>query len=69
MVNDITAELRRHRLVAIVRGRDRAASVRTALALADEGISLIEVSLSGADALRVIEEVAGAASGSAPGRC
>ncbi|GGV30215.1 aldolase [Actinomadura cremea] len=53
-------ELRRHRLVAIVRGRDGAASVRTALALADEGISLIEVSLSGADALRVIEEVAGA---------
>ncbi|WP_245592631.1 bifunctional 4-hydroxy-2-oxoglutarate aldolase/2-dehydro-3-deoxy-phosphogluconate aldolase [Actinomadura rifamycini] len=65
MVNDekttadrMLGDLRRHRLVAIVRGRDRAASVRTALALADEGIALVEVSLSGADALRVIEEVA-----------
>ncbi|WP_285494186.1 bifunctional 4-hydroxy-2-oxoglutarate aldolase/2-dehydro-3-deoxy-phosphogluconate aldolase [Actinomadura sp. NBRC 104425] len=55
--------LRRHRLVAIVRGADRAASVRTALVLAEAGIPLIEVSLSGRDALGAIEDIARAAGG------
>jgi 2-dehydro-3-deoxyphosphogluconate aldolase/(4S)-4-hydroxy-2-oxoglutarate aldolase len=49
--------LRDERLVAIVRGRDTDASVRTCLALAEEGIRLIEVSMTTNDALRVIETV------------
>ncbi|WP_433234572.1 bifunctional 4-hydroxy-2-oxoglutarate aldolase/2-dehydro-3-deoxy-phosphogluconate aldolase [Actinomadura nitritigenes] len=61
----IAAELGRRRLVAIVRGPDPAAAVRTALTLAEEGVALIEVSLSGAGALDVIEEVAGKAAGAA----
>nr|BFE37586.1 bifunctional 4-hydroxy-2-oxoglutarate aldolase/2-dehydro-3-deoxy-phosphogluconate aldolase [Actinomadura rugatobispora] len=56
--------LRRHRLVAVVRGSDRAASVRTALVLAEEGVPLIEVSLSGRDALGAIEDIARAVGGS-----
>ncbi|GAA2435143.1 bifunctional 4-hydroxy-2-oxoglutarate aldolase/2-dehydro-3-deoxy-phosphogluconate aldolase [Actinomadura vinacea] len=59
----LLAELRRHRLVAVIRGSDRAASVRTALALAEEGVPLIEVSLSGHDALGAIEDIARAAGG------
>jgi 2-dehydro-3-deoxyphosphogluconate aldolase / (4S)-4-hydroxy-2-oxoglutarate aldolase len=50
--------IREHRLVAIVRGRDADASVRTCLALAEEGVRLIEVSLTTKDALLVIETVA-----------
>jgi 2-dehydro-3-deoxyphosphogluconate aldolase / (4S)-4-hydroxy-2-oxoglutarate aldolase len=46
--------LRSHRLLAIVRGRDREAALRTVLALADSGVRLIEVSLTSADALAVI---------------
>ncbi|MCW8096853.1 bifunctional 4-hydroxy-2-oxoglutarate aldolase/2-dehydro-3-deoxy-phosphogluconate aldolase [Streptomyces tauricus] len=52
---DLRAALTAHRLVAIVRGDDPEAAVRTVLALAEEGIELIEVSLSGKDALSVIE--------------
>ncbi|MEU3984438.1 bifunctional 4-hydroxy-2-oxoglutarate aldolase/2-dehydro-3-deoxy-phosphogluconate aldolase [Streptomyces sp. NPDC026672] len=52
---DLQAALAVHRLVAIVRGDDPEAALRTVLALADEGIELIEVSLSGKDALGVIE--------------
>ncbi|MBG6087042.1 bifunctional 4-hydroxy-2-oxoglutarate aldolase/2-dehydro-3-deoxy-phosphogluconate aldolase [Actinomadura viridis] len=51
-------ELRNRRLVAIIRGSDPAASVRTALTLAEEGVHLVEVSLSGRDGLAVIEEIA-----------
>ncbi|MET8769407.1 bifunctional 4-hydroxy-2-oxoglutarate aldolase/2-dehydro-3-deoxy-phosphogluconate aldolase [Streptomyces sp. NPDC004658] len=51
---DLRAALADRRLVAIVRGSDADAALRTVLALAKEGIDLIEVSLSGADALRVI---------------
>ncbi|MEV0209332.1 bifunctional 4-hydroxy-2-oxoglutarate aldolase/2-dehydro-3-deoxy-phosphogluconate aldolase [Streptomyces sp. NPDC050788] len=53
---DLRAALAAHRLVAIVRGDDPAAALRTVLALADEGIELIEVSLTGKDALTVIEQ-------------
>ncbi|AWW41329.1 MULTISPECIES: bifunctional 4-hydroxy-2-oxoglutarate aldolase/2-dehydro-3-deoxy-phosphogluconate aldolase [Streptomyces] len=52
---DLRAALAAHRLIAIVRGSDPEAAVRTVLALADEGVELIEVSLSGEDALSVIE--------------
>ncbi|MCX4911531.1 bifunctional 4-hydroxy-2-oxoglutarate aldolase/2-dehydro-3-deoxy-phosphogluconate aldolase [Streptomyces sp. NBC_00878] len=52
---DLRAALAAHRLVAIIRGTDPQAAVHTVLALADEGVELIEVSLSGADALSVIE--------------
>ncbi|RKN40396.1 bifunctional 4-hydroxy-2-oxoglutarate aldolase/2-dehydro-3-deoxy-phosphogluconate aldolase [Streptomyces hoynatensis] len=65
---DITAfetRLREERLAAVVRGRDAAAALRAVLALAEEGIGLIEVSLTTADACRVIadavRETAGAA--------
>lgn len=52
---DLKAALVAHRLVAIVRGGDAEASLRTVLTLAEEGIELIEVSLTGKDALTVIE--------------
>jgi 2-dehydro-3-deoxyphosphogluconate aldolase / (4S)-4-hydroxy-2-oxoglutarate aldolase len=46
--------LRTHRLLAIVRGPDRAAALASVLTLADAGIALIEVSLTGAGALDTI---------------
>lgn len=52
---DLQAALAAHRLVAIVRGDDPEGAIRTVLTLADEGVELIEVSLSGKDALSVIE--------------
>ncbi|MFE7171452.1 bifunctional 4-hydroxy-2-oxoglutarate aldolase/2-dehydro-3-deoxy-phosphogluconate aldolase [Streptomyces sp. NPDC057616] len=53
---DLRAALAAHRLVAIVRGDDPAAALRTVLALAEEGVELIEVSLTGKDALTVVEQ-------------
>lgn len=50
--------LTRHRLVAIIRGSDPDASVATAIALVEEGIQLLEVSLTSADALGVLERIA-----------
>ena len=47
----LLAALRRDRLVAIVRGRDREATVAAALTLVECGITTVEISLSGADAL------------------
>jgi 2-dehydro-3-deoxyphosphogluconate aldolase/(4S)-4-hydroxy-2-oxoglutarate aldolase len=52
---DLRAALTAHRLLAIVRKDDPDAALRTVLALADEGIELIEVSLTGRSALSVIE--------------
>ncbi|MFF2845981.1 bifunctional 4-hydroxy-2-oxoglutarate aldolase/2-dehydro-3-deoxy-phosphogluconate aldolase [Streptomyces sp. NPDC058001] len=52
---DFITALKRERLVAIVRGSDADASFRTVMTLAESGIPLIEVSLSGTDSLRVIE--------------
>jgi 2-dehydro-3-deoxyphosphogluconate aldolase / (4S)-4-hydroxy-2-oxoglutarate aldolase len=46
--------LRSRRLLAIIRGTDPGAAVRSALTLAEEGVSLIEVSLTTADAFGVI---------------
>ncbi|MGA5317558.1 bifunctional 4-hydroxy-2-oxoglutarate aldolase/2-dehydro-3-deoxy-phosphogluconate aldolase [Streptomyces pseudogriseolus] len=51
---DLEAALGTHRLLAIVRGGDADASLNTVLTLAEEGVELIEVSLTGADALTVI---------------
>ena len=51
---DLRAALTAHRLVAIVRGEDPDAALRTVLALAEEGVALIEVSLAAPDALAVI---------------
>ncbi|WP_055590486.1 bifunctional 4-hydroxy-2-oxoglutarate aldolase/2-dehydro-3-deoxy-phosphogluconate aldolase [Peterkaempfera griseoplana] len=51
---DLLTELRAHRLLAIVRGSDPDAALTTVLTLAEEGVTLIEVSLSGRDALDVI---------------
>ncbi|MFG2137576.1 bifunctional 4-hydroxy-2-oxoglutarate aldolase/2-dehydro-3-deoxy-phosphogluconate aldolase [Streptomyces sp. NPDC048650] len=52
---DFSAALRAERLVAIIRGEDAEASFRTVMALAEEGVPLVEVSLSGRDALTVIQ--------------
>lgn len=46
--------LRTHRLMAIVRGLDPEATLASVLTLADTGIALIEVSLTGTDALGTI---------------
>jgi 2-dehydro-3-deoxyphosphogluconate aldolase/(4S)-4-hydroxy-2-oxoglutarate aldolase len=51
---NILDALRSRRLLAIIRGTDPDAAVRSALTLADEGISLIEVSLTTPDAFGVI---------------
>ncbi|MFI6348793.1 bifunctional 4-hydroxy-2-oxoglutarate aldolase/2-dehydro-3-deoxy-phosphogluconate aldolase [Streptomyces sp. NPDC050560] len=51
---DFPTALRSHRLIAIVRGTDAEASLRTVLTLAECGVGIIEVSLSGTDALEVI---------------
>ncbi|MBY8879337.1 bifunctional 4-hydroxy-2-oxoglutarate aldolase/2-dehydro-3-deoxy-phosphogluconate aldolase [Actinacidiphila acidipaludis] len=53
---DLLTALRTHRLVAIVRGADPDAALRSVLALVEEGVPLVEVSLSGRDALDVIAQ-------------
>jgi 2-dehydro-3-deoxyphosphogluconate aldolase/(4S)-4-hydroxy-2-oxoglutarate aldolase len=53
---DLLSSLRQQRVVAIVRGRDVKASIAAALALAEEGLVLMEVSLSGAEPWEVIEQ-------------
>ncbi|MFI5673386.1 bifunctional 4-hydroxy-2-oxoglutarate aldolase/2-dehydro-3-deoxy-phosphogluconate aldolase [Streptomyces cellulosae] len=45
-----------HRLLAIVRGKDTTAALRTVLTLAEEGVAAIEVSLNTAEALTVIRQ-------------
>ncbi|MVU78249.1 bifunctional 4-hydroxy-2-oxoglutarate aldolase/2-dehydro-3-deoxy-phosphogluconate aldolase [Nocardia sp. ET3-3] len=47
-------DLRRERLVAIIRGKDADASLRTVTTLVAEGVPLVEVSLTGVGALEVI---------------
>lgn len=56
---DFTTALRDERLVAIVRGNDPDAAFRTVLTLVEAGLPLVEVSLSGADALGVIGRARG----------
>ncbi|MFF9144933.1 bifunctional 4-hydroxy-2-oxoglutarate aldolase/2-dehydro-3-deoxy-phosphogluconate aldolase [Streptomyces sp. NPDC014861] len=54
--SDLLSALRTRRVVAIVRGGDGAAALDTVLTLVRHGIDLVEVSLSGADALDVIRD-------------
>lgn len=56
---DFLAALTASRLVAIVRGRDLRATVAAALTIVEEGIALVEISLTGAGALDALREVAG----------
>ncbi|WP_329379079.1 bifunctional 4-hydroxy-2-oxoglutarate aldolase/2-dehydro-3-deoxy-phosphogluconate aldolase [Streptomyces sp. NBC_01716] len=63
---DLTAALRAHRLVAIVRGDDPDAALGTVLTLIEEGVALVEVSLSGRDALDVIAQARAALGPDAP---
>ncbi|WP_026550149.1 bifunctional 4-hydroxy-2-oxoglutarate aldolase/2-dehydro-3-deoxy-phosphogluconate aldolase [Arthrobacter sp. Br18] len=55
--NQFTRELGAARLLAIVRGNDTQAAVRTAVALVEEGFRYLEVSLNTADAVDVISAV------------
>ncbi|MGW1673091.1 bifunctional 4-hydroxy-2-oxoglutarate aldolase/2-dehydro-3-deoxy-phosphogluconate aldolase [Streptomyces sp. NPDC002324] len=52
----LVESLRRQRLLAIVRGKDPVAALRTVQALVDEGITAVEISLTTADALTVIRQ-------------
>jgi 2-dehydro-3-deoxyphosphogluconate aldolase/(4S)-4-hydroxy-2-oxoglutarate aldolase len=63
---DLLGALRTHRLMAIVRGNDPDAALDTVLALKEEGVALIEVSLSGRDALGVITRARAAIGPDAP---
>lgn len=56
---DLLALLRERRLLAIVRGRHAEAALRTVLTLAEEGVGLIEVSLTTDKALDVISRARG----------
>ncbi|GAA4313012.1 bifunctional 4-hydroxy-2-oxoglutarate aldolase/2-dehydro-3-deoxy-phosphogluconate aldolase [Streptomyces venetus] len=51
---NLVESLRAHRLLAIVRGKDPAAALRTVRTLAEEGIAAVEISLTTTDALTVI---------------
>lgn len=54
---DLAATLRTHRLLAVVRGSDRDATVQAALTLAASGVRLLEISLSGQDAATALAQV------------
>ncbi|SFJ27280.1 bifunctional 4-hydroxy-2-oxoglutarate aldolase/2-dehydro-3-deoxy-phosphogluconate aldolase [Amycolatopsis sacchari] len=62
---DFKELLAHHRLMAIIRGRDADASVRTAEVLVDAGVSLLEVSLTSADALGVLGRITASLGGRA----
>lgn len=49
-----------HRILAIIRGNDPDACVRTAHTLLDHGVGMLEVSLTSRDAFAVLERLAGA---------
>lgn len=57
MNGTLADELARERILAIVRGSDPEAAIRTAVTLMECGIRILEVSLVTADALRVISEI------------
>ncbi|MEU3183329.1 bifunctional 4-hydroxy-2-oxoglutarate aldolase/2-dehydro-3-deoxy-phosphogluconate aldolase [Streptomyces sp. NPDC006923] len=63
---DLLAALRSHRLLGIVRGGDADAALKTVLTLIEEGVTLVEVSLSGRDALDVIARARAALGPDAP---
>jgi len=58
--HDLLDLLKARRLLAIVRGDDPAAVLRSIDVLAEEGVTLIEVSLTGAEALPVIRKAVSA---------
>lgn len=62
---DLLVALRDRRLLAIIRGTDPGACVRTAMVLIEEGVSVLEVSLTSVDALGVLERVTAEAGGEA----
>ncbi|MBO4253069.1 bifunctional 4-hydroxy-2-oxoglutarate aldolase/2-dehydro-3-deoxy-phosphogluconate aldolase [Streptomyces griseorubiginosus] len=53
---DLVESLRRHRLLAIVRGKDPVAAVRTVRTLVEEGVAAVEISLTTTDALTVLRQ-------------
>ncbi|MGW5127110.1 bifunctional 4-hydroxy-2-oxoglutarate aldolase/2-dehydro-3-deoxy-phosphogluconate aldolase [Streptomyces sp. NPDC004069] len=63
---DLLGALRAHRLLAVVRGSDPEAALRTVLALVEEGVVLVEVSLSGRNALDVLSRARAALGPDAP---
>jgi 2-dehydro-3-deoxyphosphogluconate aldolase/(4S)-4-hydroxy-2-oxoglutarate aldolase len=63
--NDLLFALREVRVLAIIRGTDPAACVRTAMTLIEEGVSLLEVSLTSVEAFSVLERVTSEAGGGA----
>jgi 2-dehydro-3-deoxyphosphogluconate aldolase / (4S)-4-hydroxy-2-oxoglutarate aldolase len=52
---DLLDRLRKHPVLAIVRGTDPEAALRSVLVLADAGVGLVEVSLTTTGAFGVIE--------------
>lgn len=62
---DLHRSLRERRLLAIIRGTDPDACLRTVLTLAEEGVGLMEISLTSAGALDVLERVAAKAGAAA----
>lgn len=56
-MSDLLAGLTNARLLAIIRGTDRDASIRAAVALVEEGVRYLEVSLNTPDAVAVIAAV------------
>lgn len=56
-MSDLLAGLTHARLLAIIRGADRDASIRAAVALVDEGVRYLEVSLNTPDGVDVIAAV------------
>lgn len=49
--------LKEHKLLGIIRGSDPSASVRSALTLIEEGVKVLEISLTSVDALHVLRQV------------
>ncbi|MEU6641870.1 bifunctional 4-hydroxy-2-oxoglutarate aldolase/2-dehydro-3-deoxy-phosphogluconate aldolase [Saccharomonospora sp. NPDC046836] len=62
---ELTDLLARHRVMAIIRGSDPAACVRTAEVLVEAGIRLLEVSLTTTDALDVLARITSTLAGGA----
>lgn len=62
---EFRAELRRHRIVAILRGHERAALTAAGLTLLEAGIECIEVSLTSTGGLETLAELVEAAPASA----
>jgi 2-dehydro-3-deoxyphosphogluconate aldolase/(4S)-4-hydroxy-2-oxoglutarate aldolase len=60
---ELLVALRDRRLLAIIRGTDPGACVRTAMVLIEEGVSVLEVSLTSVDAFGVLERVTAEAGG------